>query len=337
MVAGFRLASFNLESLDEDGPGGLDLEARADLLRPQLLRLRADILCLQEVNAQPSAAGARSLRALDRLLEGTLYAAFHRAVTTNVKRIGPSDKHNLVVLSRWPLVGAHEYRHDLVPPCLYAPVTARGDAAAGAQPVHFERPVQHVEVALSDSDRLHVFNLHLRSRLASLIAGQKIGPFAWESGAAWAEGAFLSAIKRSGQALEARLAIERVFEYNPHALIAVIGDFNAEADEVPVEILRADTDNTGNPKLAGRVLAVLEPQDGAATTVSMVHHGRAMRLDHMLVSRALLAWLATIEVHNELLHDESIALAARTAFPESYHAPIVASFTRPGLAGVDDR
>ena len=38
------------------------------------LRLKADILCLQEVNGQETAGGPRRLMALGRLIEGTLYA-----------------------------------------------------------------------------------------------------------------------------------------------------------------------------------------------------------------------------------------------------------------------
>jgi hypothetical protein len=42
-----RVATFNLESLDEHA-----LTTRIAVLRPALVRLRADILCLQEVNGQ---------------------------------------------------------------------------------------------------------------------------------------------------------------------------------------------------------------------------------------------------------------------------------------------
>ena len=319
-----RLGTFNLENLDEDGVVALD--RRISVLRPQLARMRADILCLQEVNGQPGPGGSRELRSLDRLLEETAYAGFHRAVTTHPKSARVSDKHNLVVLSRWPIAAARQYHHDLVPPADYRQVT--GDPGAPPAPVTWERPAQHVEIAL-DGATLHLFNLHLRSRLASLIPGHKTGPFSWDSAAAWAEGAFLSAVKRSGQALEARLAIDRVFDADADALIAVCGDLNAEADEVPVEILRADTDNTGNAALATRALVALESPSPAPSAVSMMYHGRGIRLDHLLVSRALLTWYRGSEVHNELLHDEAVALAAGTATGESYHAPIVATFEPP--------
>jgi len=40
-------------------------------MRPQIVRLRADIVCFQEVNGQERAGQPRALLALQRLLEGT--------------------------------------------------------------------------------------------------------------------------------------------------------------------------------------------------------------------------------------------------------------------------
>ena len=47
-----RLATFNLENLDDAPDGAPPLAERLRILRPQLERLAADVLCLQEVNAQ---------------------------------------------------------------------------------------------------------------------------------------------------------------------------------------------------------------------------------------------------------------------------------------------
>lgn len=323
MTGAFRLATFNLENLDDVGAGGLGIEDRAALLRPQLERLRADVLCLQEVNAREHSDGRRDLAHLDRLLDGTPYADFHRAVSSSAHgKI--MDKHNLVTLSRFPIAAHRQLRHDLVPAASYRPVT--GEAPAEPQPVEWERPVQCVTLDVEPARTVHVLNLHLRSRLASFIPGRKTGPFSWERTESWAEGAFLSAIKRNGQALEARLTIDGIFDAEPEALIAVCGDLNAEADEVAVDILRADTDNTGNPKLAARALALLQPAGDPQSSASMLFHGRGLRPDHILVSRPLLGWYRNLEVHNELLHDEAVSLATGTPFAESWHAPVVASF-----------
>ena len=120
-----RIATFNLENLDDCPGKSPSIDDRIAVLRPQLLRLEADILCLQEVNAQSSAKGhAREMRALDRLLKGTPYAGFYRALTQGRHHPGPADVHNLVILSRAPITAHGQVWHDLVPPPLYRPVTA---------------------------------------------------------------------------------------------------------------------------------------------------------------------------------------------------------------------
>jgi exonuclease III len=63
---------------------------------------------------------------------------------------------------------------------------------------------------------------------------------------------------------------------------------------------------------------------------SLIHRGRGEMLDHILVSRSLLASYRTTEIHNELLHDESVAFADDRKFPESDHAPVVAVFELHG-------
>jgi exonuclease III len=52
-------------------------------------------------------------------------------------------------------------------------------------------------------------------------------------------------------------------------------------------------------------------------------------LDHLLASRGLFTFYQGTEIHNELLHDESVAFAIDTKFPESDHAPVVAAFDLP--------
>ena len=322
-----RLATFNLENLD-DAPGGASpFEARIGLLRPQLERLAADVLCLQEVNAQRvgSKGTPRILRALDRLLDGTAYASFHRAWSLLPDGRGPLDVQNLVILSRWPIRASRQYWHDLVQPPSYAPVTAvppgSGEAAVG-----WDRPVLHAEIPFADGRPLHVFNLHLRAPLAAFVPGQKEGPFAWKTVSGWAEGFFLSAIKRSGQALETRLAVDRLFDADPDALIALCGDMNAELREMPLRILRGDEEDTANGALAGRVLIPLDRAAPESRRYSVLHGGLPSMLDHLLVSRPLLQHFRAVEIHNEALEDELVGYATVKRSPESCHAPIVAEF-----------
>lgn len=52
MPTKLRIATFNLENLDDKPGQKPTLDERIALMRPQLLRLNADMLCLQEVNGQ---------------------------------------------------------------------------------------------------------------------------------------------------------------------------------------------------------------------------------------------------------------------------------------------
>jgi endonuclease/exonuclease/phosphatase family metal-dependent hydrolase len=323
-----RIASFNVENLD-DRPGATpDLAERIRILRPQLERLAADILCLQEVNAQKPAGGKRArreFRALDALIAGTDYESFHRVTSLRRDGAGPADVQNLVILSREPLAGHCQYWHDLVAPPVYRCATAVPPDDRAAE-VTWDRPVLHAWIERENGWRLDVFNTHLRAPLAAFVPGQKLDSFAWKSAAGWAEGFYLATMKRAGQALEARLAVDRIFDTDPDALIAVCGDMNAELAEMPLRILRAEEEDTANGALAGRVLVPIERAVPDSLRFSVVHAGRNLMLDHLLVSRRLLACCRNVEIHNEGLEDEVVGYAIARGSPESYHAPIVAEF-----------
>ena len=94
---------------------------------------------------------------------------------------------------------------------------------APAIEARFDRSFLHAVIPLPAGRPLHVLNLHLKSPLAAAIPGQKRSALAWNSVGGWAEGFFLSALKRAGQALEVRLLVERIFDAEPDAMIAVCG------------------------------------------------------------------------------------------------------------------
>lgn len=327
-----RLASFNLESLDDGPKADPPFATRRDLLRLQLERLKADVLCLQEVNAQELSRDGhhvRELRALDELLDGTAYAGFQRVVSRNRAGSKIGDIHNLVILSRLPILASRQIWHDLVPEPMLRLVTAT-PAALEPRPVSWDRPILHAELALANGKRLHVFNVHFRAPLAAAIAGQKLDAFAWCSIAGWAEGYYLSSIKRAGQALEARLALDGILTADPLALVAVAGDYNAEEHHTPVEVLRGEEENTANGALAMQVMVPAEHAVAESERYTVVHQGRRLMLDHVLVSRALLGKLNHMEIHNEALSDELVGYASVGHSPESYHAPLMAEFDLEG-------
>jgi endonuclease/exonuclease/phosphatase family metal-dependent hydrolase len=320
-----RIATFNLESLDLPPKARVPLEVRAEILRPALQRLRADVLCLQEVNGQHIPGhGRRRLLALDRLLAGTSYANYARVTTTGAAGRGLADVHNLVTLSRFPIRTHQEVRHKFVAPPSYQLTTAI-PAQREALPIGFDRPMLVAHIEPSDGAALVIINVHLRAPLAAAIPGQKLEPFVWKSVAGWAEGYFLSAMRRAGQALEVRLLLEKLFD--DHAgLIAVAGDFNAEDHEVPLNLIVGAEENTGNPLLAQRSLVVLDRAAPADRRWSVLHHGRRQMLDHILSSQSLHGCFRSVEIHNEALSDELVGYARHTSASASAHAPVVAEF-----------
>lgn len=60
MPVKLRIATFNLENLDDKPDEKPTLDERIAVMRPQLIRLNADTLCLHEVNGQEG-QGSRQL------------------------------------------------------------------------------------------------------------------------------------------------------------------------------------------------------------------------------------------------------------------------------------
>jgi endonuclease/exonuclease/phosphatase family metal-dependent hydrolase len=323
-MAEVRIATFNLENFDETAAGEWpSLAQRIELMRPQIVRLRADIVCFQEVNGQERPNKPRSLLALTDLLTGTNLAGAQLASTRTANN-EVYDERNLVVATTFPVFSVRQLRNDLVATLSYRRLTANPPDSASVT-IGIERPILHVELGLPGGNRLHVVNVHLKSKIPTDIPGQKIDGYTWRSADAWAEGSFLSSMKRMSQALEVRRLIDQILNTDAEAQVVVAGDFNAAPDEVPVMAIRGDIENTGNADLVGEVLVPIEHTIPAAARYTLYHQGHGEMLDHMLITRNLLAHYRGSEIHNEVLHDESAAFAIDRKYPESDHAPVVAT------------
>jgi hypothetical protein len=149
----------------------------------------------------------------------------------------------------------------------------------------------------------------------------------------WAEGYFISSMKRVGQALETRQLVDGLFDRaeatGEDPYVAVCGDFNAPIDSVPVMAIRGPIEETNNPELSSRVMVPCEMTVPEPSRYTLFHHGEGEMIDHILVSRPLLEFYRGTEIHNEILPDESAAFRFDTLFPESDHAPVVAEFELP--------
>ncbi|KKO20496.1 MAG: endonuclease [Candidatus Brocadia sp.] len=320
-----RIATYNLENLDK-GPNVVPaLADRIRIMRPQLQRLRADILCFQEVNSQ-GASDSRTLAALDDLLAGTEYAGFHRE-TTSTTSGALYDVRNIVTLSRFSFAAPAQIIRDSSGPRPQYQMATANPPDTLANPIEWERPMLYTQIRVATGMNLHLINVHLKSKLASSIPGQKLDNSTWKTVSAWAEGSFISSMKRVGQALQARLLIDDIFDQQGEdTLIALCGDFNAGADEVPVQAICGPVEETGNSEHAPRIMIPCEKNIPESSRFSLLHLGKGEMLDHIIVSRPLLRFFRNAEIHNEALPDESGAFRQDVKFPESDHAPVIAEF-----------
>jgi exonuclease III len=79
MPVKLRIATFNVENLDDKPSLKPTLSERIALMRPQLIRINADILCLQEVNGQKEQGPAR-LQVLEKFLAKRVMVPCERTI-----------------------------------------------------------------------------------------------------------------------------------------------------------------------------------------------------------------------------------------------------------------
>lgn len=332
-----RIATFNVENLD-DGPVGNNdapFKERLPVLRAQLSRLKTDVLLLQEVHAQRTEEGTLDLRALDKVLSTTGFEGHQRISTSKVDGEVYSQR-NLVTLipQAWTIEEVRQIRDKDMPMPRFDPLTDGPDA--GVKEIGWERPLLYVRARPPGGAPLHLINCHFKSKNPSAIAGQGPTNFRWKSAAGWAEGYFISSMKRVGAALGARVFIDSLFAADRNARIVLGGDLNAEPHEVPVIAIRGEVANHGNPDLNHQTMYPCAETISADLRFTLYHHGRKNLLDHILISRPLLAFYSGAEIHNELVRDESLAFASDRKYPASDHAPFVASFSAEVLLPESD-
>ncbi|MGI0012869.1 MAG: endonuclease/exonuclease/phosphatase family protein [Nitrososphaera sp.] len=312
------IATWNMENLDDSDAPAWNI--RRGIMRNILERIDADVMLLQEIN---------KVSALNDLRNGTFCQNYHIAHTKTAAGT-PYAKRNLVVLSRWPITSVKQYKNEKVPAPMWKKATAM-PAATQAQEIVWERPILHAEIALNGKT-LHAINIHLKSFPPSPIEGQ-IDPqntYRWLSHAGWAEGYYISDIKRVGQALETRVLIDTIFsQHGNDSLVVVGGDYNADIGSVPFKTIVGSVDDTSNPDLRPRVLIPCELNVPSSQRFSLLHRGKGNMIDHIAVSQEFYPrWRSTV-IFNELLPDKSIAFATMLKFPESDHAPVIARFDVP--------
>jgi hypothetical protein len=232
-------------------------------MRPQIVRLRADIASFQEVNGQERPDQPRSLLALAELLAGTNLAGAQLASTRTTSN-EVYDERNLVVATTFPVFNVEQLRNDLVDPISYRRLTANPPDAT-AVTISIERPILHVQLDLPNGTRLHVINVHLKSKIPTDIPGQKIDNYTWRSADAWAEGSFVSSMKRMSQALDvlqrARVAQQSLEERDHWVLFArenLVDLRGGETSSVGQVLRRFEPDASWHGRIADEALDHLD-------------------------------------------------------------------------------
>lgn len=318
-----RVGTFNFDNLDDSDP--TEFDRRKTVLRQMLSRINADLLFLQEVH---------SITAVTELIKGTRYEREHFQMdftkTKSSGRTQPYSRRNLVILSKYPIQNPRHYYHDLVERPQWKKITTTNPTASDN--ILWERPIFHCEIELGPNKILHAINLHLKSKIPSNIDGQRHPEkrWLWFSIYGWAEGYFVSTMKRVGQALETRMLIDKeIFAHDSEAAIVVAGDFNAEIYSVPFKTIVGSMREVSNPDLGPFVMVPCEFNVPSDQRFSLLHHGKGNMLDHVIVSKPLYPYWKGTEIFNELIPDKSIAFSMPEYYPESDHAPVVASFELP--------
>lgn len=323
-----RIATFNLENLDEVTDAASrdpSLAVRSTFLRPALARLRADIICFQEIHGQEREGQPRDILALREVLAPTRYARHQLVSTKKADGSEVYDKRNLVTAfpADYELLETKQINGDRVPNPLYRRVIA-GDETA--KELTWERPLLYTKLKTPDGIVLHILNVHFKSKLATRASHLMADRYSWKSAAGWAEGYFVSSMKRVGAALEARVVIDDILDADDKAHILIAGDFNCQNDEVPMMAIRGRVRETGNVELAAKEMFPLENNIPESSRYSLFHHGKGEMIDHVLVSRSLASSFVKAEIHNEFLQDESLNYSWDSKFPDTDHAPVIAEF-----------
>ena len=270
------------------------------------------------------------MSALDALLQGTDYDGWNKLYTTKDDGQTPLGLQNLVTVSRYELQDKQQYYNKLVGCLKWRKVTAV-PPPQDAEDLEWPKPLLYCKVKLGNGAHIHTINVHMKSMKPTNIEGQQDPQkdYLWKTHEGWAEGYFISAVKRLGQALETRILLRNIFKQEPGALIVVAGDFNADVDSVPFTTIMGSIKETNNPDIGHEVMVPCELNVPEDRRYSLFHMGHGQMIDHVMVSKGLFAHWGDTDIYNEILPDESIAFASDVKFPESDHAPVVATFRLP--------
>jgi endonuclease/exonuclease/phosphatase family metal-dependent hydrolase len=330
----FRIATFNCRDFFDDAVphviGQLDREGfgiwaqrrartlfhrKLEAIATAVARADADVIAFQEIE------GAHVLDALRATLGDGRYLP---AVA------GVADSRGIAcgLLSRFPIASVETHGAGE----LAFPVFAEGDARPFGARLQSKRGVLEVCVTLPDGSAATMMVVHLKSPrpVPRVDAG---GESTGESGHyAAAEGAARATVMRLAEALHLRSRVDARLMRDPHAQLAVLGDFNDPPDGPVVRAVAGDLAEMPRGRHADLELTaslergILQHCVKAVPPTqrhTILHRGVGQQVDHILVSRALWRRFRGARVLNETLRD---GVGEGREDVESDHAAVVATF-----------
>jgi DNA/RNA endonuclease YhcR with UshA esterase domain len=159
------------------------------------------------------------------------------------------------------------------------------------------RPPLEIEIILQyDTEELHLFVIN--NHFTSMSGGEKVTEPRRDAQAAW----------------NAQIVGE-IFEENPGAYVAVIGDLNSYYDSAPIDTLRD----------AGLIhVYQINPEGG---WYSYIYEGESQTLDHILVSPNLFEILTQLDILHVNADYAPTIEGDESPMGKSDHDPVIATFT----------
>lgn len=296
----FSLATFNVLDLLDTGFG-----AKIDWTARMIARADADVVALQEVGLPP---------VLDALLARVRSAG----VEYGEPVLGTADDRGIrcALLSRVPVLEARVHTASR----LDFPAFREDDPAPFGDRVPLRRGVVHARVDAPPLGVVDVLVAHLKSRAPVPLKTQAGEPIEPRAARARAEGSLRSLVHRSAEALYLRGLVDEVVARSPGAHVAVAGDLNDVPESVVLGVLTGSEEDGEGQLFA---CAELVPE---ASRYTVLHSSRRDQIDHVLVTPALRARLASAAILNDELRDHGPATKAAPPSVTSDHALLVARF-----------
>jgi predicted extracellular nuclease len=294
-IATYNLLDF-FEPLAGDELGTANFQKKVDFLARKIGSLDVDVIGLQEVGSEDA------LRMLTERIGGAPYARI----------VGTPDQRGIrnAVLSRRPIASADVHTAAALP----FPVFVDGDPQPFGDRLPLRRGIVHVELA----GGIHVFVVHFKSGRPAPLKTPGGDPIEPVTSYAAMEGVLRAVVLRSAEALFVRRLVDHVFEREPEARVAVVGDFNDVYSSVVFRTLRG----IGPSELFDATRAI--PFENRHT---IRHYGVARSIDHVLVSAPLRDRIEAAHVYNEDLRDlDTLRAEGQRFFEDSDHAPVVVRF-----------